>query len=74
MIVGWTNAVFWMVYGFARRDIVIWGPNSIAMFLSSAQGLLCCIYPRNSTTVTTADLDQNGGRVDPTPLLHHEET
>ena len=74
MIVGWTNAVFWMVYGFARRDIVIWGPNSIAMLLSSAQGLLCCLYPRNSTTVITADLDQNDGQVDPTPLLHPDDT
>jgi solute carrier family 50 protein (sugar transporter) len=81
VIIGWTNAIFWMAYGFARRDLVISIPNGIAMLLSSTQGLLCCIYPRKNishstaaaaaTTMTTSGVE-NDDAVDPTPLLQGE--
>ena len=82
--------IFWMLYGFARRNAVIWVPNSIAMSLSCVQMVLCCIYPRTTSVGNDDDGnddddddsndhrndDDNDGldAVDPTPLLLHHQT
>lgn len=58
MVLSCTNAGFWMMYGIARCDIVIYGPNGIGLFLGLVQALLCCVYPKN-----------NSLPVDGTPLL-----
>lgn len=42
------NAIFWMSYGLARQDIVIYGPNGVGLLLGLAQVTLCCIYPKRS--------------------------
>ena len=40
------NAVFWMSYGVARNDVIIYGPNGIGLLLGLCQVALCCIYPK----------------------------
>jgi hypothetical protein len=41
------NAAFWFLYGAARRDIVVWGPNSLGLCLGVVQVLLCLWYPKS---------------------------
>ncbi|KAL3922189.1 MAG: hypothetical protein SGILL_002339 [Bacillariaceae sp.] len=41
------NAAFWFLYGAARRDIVVWGPNSLGLCLSFSQVFLCLWYPKS---------------------------
>ena len=43
------NAIFWMLYGVAKNDIIIFGPNGIGFLLGSIQGVLCCIFPDRNT-------------------------
>ena len=43
------NAVFWMSYGLARADPVIYGPNGVGLLLGLAQVALCCVYPKRAT-------------------------
>jgi len=40
------NAVFWMSYGLARDDVIIYGPNGVGLVLGIGQVALCCIYPK----------------------------
>ena len=42
------NAIFWMSYGLAREDLVIYGPNGVGLLLGLSQVALCCIYPKRS--------------------------
>lgn len=42
------NAMFWMSYGFARNDAIIYGPNGVGFLLGIAQCALCCVYPKRS--------------------------
>jgi solute carrier family 50 protein (sugar transporter) len=49
MILSCTNAGFWMMYGIARRDIVIYGPNGIGLLLGLVQALLCCACPKSNS-------------------------
>lgn len=44
------NAAFWFLYGLARRDIVVWGPNSLGIALGITQVLLRLWYPKSSGT------------------------
>ncbi|KAG7337990.1 sugar efflux transporter [Nitzschia inconspicua] len=41
------NAAFWFLYGVARRDIVVWGPNSLGLCLGISQVALCLWYPKS---------------------------
>ncbi len=43
------NAIFWMSYGLARADPVIYGPNGVGLLLGLAQVALCWIYPKRTT-------------------------
>lgn len=63
MILNCVNAGFWGAYGIAINNIVIYGPNGIGFFLGLCQAFLCCMYPKNSSDVSSSDA------VDPTPLL-----
>ena len=40
------NAVFWMSYGLARDDVIIYGPNGVGLVLGIGQVALCCLYPK----------------------------
>ena len=64
MILNNLNAGFWGLYGIARNDIVIYGPNGIGFILGLIQLMLCCIYPKTSMEIND---------VDTTPLLLSEE-
>jgi hypothetical protein len=41
------NATFWFLYGAAKGDIIVWGPNSIGLVLGISQVMLCFIYPKS---------------------------
>jgi solute carrier family 50 (sugar transporter) len=42
------NASFWIMYGLARHDIVVWGPNSLGLCLGISQVVLCLWYPKSN--------------------------
>jgi solute carrier family 50 (sugar transporter) len=65
------NASFWLLYGVARNDIVIWGPNSLGLALGISQVALYLKYPKSDgkgtfcfetefQPVATMDADRNG--------------
>jgi len=58
MMMNLINTIFWIIYGFARKDPVIVFPNAIGLVLGVVQGILCLVYPRRRI-----------GSVDPAPLL-----
>ena len=47
MVMNWINTTFWMAYGFARMDPIIYAPNGVGLVLGIAQGILVCAYPRH---------------------------
>lgn len=40
-------ATFWMLYGIARNDIIVYGPNGIGLALGTAQLALLVFYPKS---------------------------
>ncbi|OEU22738.1 hypothetical protein FRACYDRAFT_161207, partial [Fragilariopsis cylindrus CCMP1102] len=44
------NAIFWISYGLAKNDIIIYGPNGIGLLLGITQGTLCLIYSSSSSS------------------------
>lgn len=46
MVLNWVNTSFWLVYGFARRDLIIMIPNGLGLLLGLSQGVLSLLYPR----------------------------
>jgi solute carrier family 50 protein (sugar transporter) len=65
MVLSCTNAAFWMMYGIARRDIVVYGPNGIGLILGFVQALLCCVYPKStSLLVNGTPLLEDAGLVE----------
>ena len=67
MVMNWLNCSFWMLYGIAKLDPVIYIPNAIGLTLGIAQGILAWLYPR--TTRNEHGGDNGELRVDRTPLL-----
>jgi Sugar efflux transporter for intercellular exchange len=63
MIMNWINTSFWMAYGFARMDPIIYVPNGIGLVLGVAQGILVCFFPRHRHSSIPVD-DSNRGLVD----------
>ena len=66
---GTLNAFFWLVYGLALMDMVIFLPNFCGFLLSMFQILLCVIFPRaeygdqqqmTEQLVDDANLESNG--------------
>lgn len=39
------NALFWISYGLARNDLIIYLPNGVGLVLGIIQGILCLVYP-----------------------------
>lgn len=68
MVMSFSNAFFWAVYGMATNDIILYAPNALGCFLGAGQMILCLLYPsptfikRDETTTTAA-----------TPFLGQEE-
>lgn len=46
MLLNCGNAAFWMLYGIARNDVIIYGPNGLGLALGLAQAFLCVWYPK----------------------------
>ena len=61
MVMNWINTTFWMAYGFAKRDPVIFVPNAVGLLLGIAQGVLVCAYPRRHSM--GSDIDGDGSSV-----------
>lgn len=59
------NALFWISYGLARNDIIIYGPNGVGLLLGTIQGILCLVYPPkdNKKLMTTKNIDNNNNGV-----------
>jgi solute carrier family 50 (sugar transporter) len=55
MVLSCANAGFWMMYGIARLDIVVYGPNGIGLLLGLVQALLCCVYPKSTSASLNVD-------------------
>jgi solute carrier family 50 (sugar transporter) len=51
MSMGLLNSFFWMCYGIALTDIVIFFPNFCGFVLSLVQFVLCLLYKRDVVTV-----------------------
>jgi solute carrier family 50 protein (sugar transporter) len=63
MVMNWFNTSFWLMYGLAKFDPVIYLPNMIGLFLGITQGVLCLLYyPRRGEP----DVDMQ-------PLLQEEQ-
>jgi hypothetical protein len=63
MVMNWINTTFWMAYGLARMDPIIYVPNGVGLVLGIAQGLLVCAYPRQRSDDISTD-EANVGLVD----------
>jgi hypothetical protein len=46
MMMNWLCTSFWLLYGIAQLDPVIYVPNAIGLLLGITQGILCLMYPR----------------------------
>ena len=55
---GFLNAFFWMVYGLAVTDMVIFLPNGCGFLLSVIQVILCVVYK------SKIDIDDADGNVE----------
>jgi solute carrier family 50 (sugar transporter) len=70
IILNCVNASFWLMYGVARNDIVVWGPNSLGLCLGISQVALYLWFPKKDykglfyetefQPVSTMDADPNG--------------
>jgi hypothetical protein len=67
MMMNWLCTSFWLLYGIAQLDPVIYAPNAIGLLLGITQGILCLIYPiRAASNVDTqplllGEVDEQGG-------------
>eukprot|EP00545_Synedropsis_sp_CCMP1620_P005943 CAMPEP_0119017388 /NCGR_PEP_ID=MMETSP1176-20130426/16416_1 /TAXON_ID=265551 /ORGANISM="Synedropsis recta cf, Strain CCMP1620" /LENGTH=241 /DNA_ID=CAMNT_0006971099 /DNA_START=46 /DNA_END=771 /DNA_ORIENTATION=- len=64
MIMNWINTTFWMAYGFARQDPIIYLPNGIGLVMGILQGILVCLFPRRRRGEDDEDDESNVGLVD----------
>uniref|UniRef100_A0A7S1Y776 Bidirectional sugar transporter SWEET n=1 Tax=Grammatophora oceanica TaxID=210454 RepID=A0A7S1Y776_9STRA len=59
MFMNWINTSFWVLYGLARRDPVIYVPNATGLALGITQGVLCLYYPSRSNSLANMSHDEN---------------
>lgn len=45
MAMSFSNAFFWVIYGLASNDPIVYGPNAVGCVLTIAQMILCCLFP-----------------------------
>jgi hypothetical protein len=50
MMMNWLCTSFWLLYGIAQLDPVIYAPNAIGLLLGITQGILCLMYPRKKVS------------------------
>mmetsp|Transcript_15953 Transcript_15953/g.19476 ORF Transcript_15953/g.19476 Transcript_15953/m.19476 type:complete len:336 (-) Transcript_15953:1188-2195(-) len=55
LAMGLLNSFFWLAYGLALNDMIIFTPNGCGFFLSILQLILCLIFPRNNTDDNSDD-------------------
>jgi hypothetical protein len=48
MVLTNANTSFWLIYGVARRDPVIFAPNAMGLVLGIIMMILCLVYPRSA--------------------------
>jgi solute carrier family 50 protein (sugar transporter) len=67
MMMNFLNTLFWLLYGIARHDIYIFGPNAIGLILGILQATLCCYYSSTTTNGSVSESDNQE------PLLPQDE-
>lgn len=63
------NTSFWFSYGLARRDPVIYVPNTIGLILGLTQCALCLIYPADYSKEPMSSEDDDGNKEGERKLL-----
>lgn len=66
LLMGLLNSFFWLCYGIALMDMVIFVPNVCGFVLAIFQLILCICYPRDE--LNTSGLDNMG-----TQLVHSDD-
>jgi solute carrier family 50 protein (sugar transporter) len=56
MMMNWFCTSFWLLYGIAQLDPVIYAPNAIGLLLGITQGILCLMYPRREAPNVDVDM------------------
>jgi len=59
MVLTNSNTIFWLVYGVARLDPVIFVPNGLGLLLGIAMMVLCIVYPRSNVLNDENSSEQN---------------
>jgi hypothetical protein len=67
------NAIFWISYGLAKNDIIIYGPNGIGLLLGIAQGILCLIYPSSSSSSSKKRNEEEEVTLELQPLPYRDD-
>lgn len=49
------NTTFWVIYGMAKKDLIIIIPNALGLLLGLAQASVCLVYPRRGENETGDD-------------------
>lgn len=60
LTMNFVNTTFWMLYGLARKNIIIVAPNATGFVLGVAQALLCMYYPAKRPLIIDQDGNNNG--------------
>mmetsp|Transcript_59412 Transcript_59412/g.64150 ORF Transcript_59412/g.64150 Transcript_59412/m.64150 type:complete len:359 (-) Transcript_59412:89-1165(-) len=68
------NALFWISYGLARNDIIIYGPNGVGLLLGVIQSILCLVYhPKSNKSMSTKMIDNNNNNNEVSSSIKNEE-
>ena len=68
------NALFWLLYGLARKDGIIYGPNSIGLLLGIAQCMLCYMYPKRLASNTKLSQEPESVEFETLPYTDDTDT
>jgi uncharacterized protein with PQ loop repeat len=74
MVMTVINTSFWLSYGLARKDPVIYVPNSMGLFLGLIQCALCLIYPADYSKEPMSSEDDDGNKEGESQLLLTAQT
>lgn len=59
MILTNSNTIFWLVYGVARMDPIIFLPNGLGLILGVVMMVLCILYPKNDALNDETNSEEN---------------